>query len=455
MLIKNAFTAFPGENEFRCVDIRIEDGRFVEFGENLQSSEVLDAADYWVLPGGIDPHVHFYDPGYTDKEDFFHGTAAAVAGGITMVVDMPSTSVPPVTDRESLEAKLSVVRPKAHCDFAFFGGLSRQLFDAGYEEAMASIVDDVLAYKVYAVSGAESWWGAVDHWRFRRILEQAKKLKTIILLHAEDAEYVNNATDYYQTQGRSPQEWYQARPELAEVLAVGSALRINQEVGGNLHIVHIGSSEAAEMLRKSHPGTIASGETCPQYLAFALKDFLDQGAALKISPPIKEDGNRQRLWELLSDGTIQFVASDHAPGTPEEKAPGDIWCNSAGIAGTETMLPYVFSEGYLAGRLSLSRYLKVMSENAARRYGLFDRKGSITIGKDADLVLIHRKAEHTVTLADFQSKGRVTPFDGMKFRGRVDYTLVRGKIVYNRKKEGVLHAGWGKFQRPNRSEVIK
>ncbi len=450
MIIKNALTAFPGAADFQYRDIRVENGQFVEFGTNLNADEILDASDYWVLPGGIDPHVHFYDPGYTEKEDFFHGTSAAVAGGITMVVDMPSTSIPPVTDRKSLDYKLSVVQPRAHCDFAFFGGLSKQLFDAGYESGMESIVDDVLAYKVYSVSGAESWWGAVDHWRFRRILEHAKKLNTIILLHAEDAEYVNNATDYYQNQGKSPREWYDCRPELAEILAVGSALRINQEVGGNLHIVHIGSSEAAEMLQKPWPGATATGETCPQYLAFALKDFLEQGPALKISPPIKEDGNRQRLWELLADGTIEFVASDHAPGTKEEKAHGDIWCNSAGIAGTETILPYLFSEGYLAGRLTLPRYLEVMSEKAARRYGLFDRKGSLAVGKDADMVLIHRKAEHKVSINDFQSKGRVTPFEGMTFRGRVDYTFVRGKVVYDRNNGGCKNAGWGRLQKPIR-----
>lgn len=451
MLIKNGLVAFPNAQDFVRTDIRIEKGHFAGFGEQIHSDESIDASDYWVLPGGIDPHVHFYDPGYTQKEDFLHGTAAAVAGGLTTIVDMPCTSLPPVTNKENLEYKLSVVQPKAHSDFGFFGGISRQLFDAGYEDDMASIVDDVLGYKVYAVSGMENVWGAIDHWRFRKILEQAKKLNTVILLHAEDAEYVNNATAHYHGKGKSALEWYDCRPELAEILAVNSALRINQEVKGNLHIVHVGSAEAAKMLQKTSPDTIATGETCPQYLAFALHDFLKQGAALKISPPIKQDGNRQKLWEYLADGTLEFIASDHAPGTKEEKAPGDIWCNSAGIAGAETILPYLFSEGFLSGKISLSRYLKAMSENAAKRYGLFDRKGSITIGKDADLTLIHTKKEHVVSIKDFQSKGTVTPFEGMKFRGRVDYTIVRGKIVYNRNGGACMNPGWGQLQKPNRS----
>ena len=141
----------------------------------------------------------------------------------------------------------------------------------------------------------------------------------------------------------------------------------------------------------------------------------------------------------------------------KKKKSGNIWANSAGIAGVETILPYTFSEGYLGGRLSLSRYLDVMSGNAARRYGLFDRKGSIAVGKDADLVLINSKKDNTFHAADMLSKGTVTPFDGHTFRGRVDYTFVRGQMIYNRLNGGTMNPGWGQFQRPIRlkAEGIK
>lgn len=463
MIIKNAMVAFPGENDFKRSDIRIEDGKFTAFGKDLNaaSSKVLDAADYWLLPGGIDPHVHFYDPGYTAKEDFFHGTAAAAAGGVTTIIDMPSTSKPPVTCKVNLEHKLKAIKEKAHIDYALFGGVSRQLFDSDeLQDSMASIAADVCAFKVYAVSGMDEIWGALDHWRFRRILEEAKALGSIVLLHAEDAEYVNNAAAHYKALGKTAQEWYNSRPELAEILAVSAALRINREVGGNLHIVHIGVAEAAKMLQSEHDSgdcgsggdectaAVSTGETCPQYLAFTLDDFLKQESVLKISPPVKKDGNRQQLWKLLADGTLHFIASDHAPGTAEEKKPGNIWANSAGIAGVKTILPYTFSEGYLAGRLSLPRYLDVMSGNAARRYGLFDRKGSISVGKDADMVLINSKKDNTFHAADMLSKGTVSPFEGHIFRGRVDYTFVRGKMIYKRLEGGPMHPGWGQFQRP-------
>ena len=448
MIVKNGLVAFRGEDEFLRKDLRLENGRVAEIGRDLQGSEILDATGCWVLPGGVDPHVHFYDPGYTEKEDFSHGTAHAASGGITTVIDMPCTSLPPVTDAESLAAKLAVVQPKAHIDFAFFGGISRQLFDSGYEEAMSSIADTVMGYKVYAVSGMEEVWGALDHFRFRKVLESARTLNQIILLHAEDAEYVDNATAYYRKTGKSPQAWYDARPELAEILAVQSALRIADEVGGNLHIVHIGAAEAAGMLKNERAnGAVASGETCPQYLAFHLDDFLKQGAALKIAPPIKRDGNQREIWKLLREGTIDFVASDHAPGTRDEKAPGDIWCNSAGIAGTGTILPYLFSEGYMKGELKLSRFLEVISENAPRRYGFFDRKGSIETGKDADLVLIDKNADWTVRGESFHSRGKITPFEGWTFRGRIKKTLVRGREVYDGTTERVSDDGWGRLIR--------
>lgn len=451
MVIKNGLVAFSGKDEFLPRDIRIEDGRIAEIGSDLAGKPVVDAQGCWVVPGGVDPHVHFYEPGYTQREDFAHGNAAAAAGGVTTIIDMPCTSLPQVTNRTNLEIKLSIVQPKAIIDFGFHGGVSRQLFDNGYREAMASIADTVMAFKTYAISGMEEVWGALDHWRFRKVLERARELDSIVLLHAEDAEYINNATRYYEQAGSSPREWYDARPELAELLAVMSAKRICEEVGGNLHVVHMGVGEVAELLiGEPANGATFTGETCPHYLAFSLKDFEKQGAAMKVAPPIKSAENPPRLWELLTDGTLEYIASDHAPGTSEEKAPGSIWKQHAGIAGVETILPYTFSEGYLTGRLSLSRYLEVMSEKAARRFRIFHRKGSIEVGKDADLVLLSQKEEWTVRAAEFLSKGKISPFEGWSFKGRVKRTFVRGREVYRDGEGVVTEGGWGQLLTPKK-----
>ena len=475
MIIKNGLVALSGETAFLRRDIRVNHEIITEIANDIEiasqpDTEIIDATDCWVLPGGIDPHVHFYDPGNTHKEDFAHGTEAAAAGGITTIVDMPCTSIPPVTDSSSLASKMLVVASKATVDFGLFAGVSRQLFDSsisgGYVAAMESVASDVLGYKVYAISGMDEVWGAVDHFRFRRILETAKRLGVVVLLHAEDAEYVNNATSSYNAKGKDPEQWYASRPELAEILAVESAVRIASTVGCDLHIVHIGSGEAAAMISSGHTsdrtgdphavvprngtrsgGWCISGETCPHYLAFGLEDFTRLGAALKVAPSIKGGENRGDLWRMLADGTLSFVASDHAPGTAEEKAPGNIWENSSGIAGIETLLPFMFSEGFLGGRLTLPQYLAAMHENAAKRYGIFDRKGSITVGKHADLILIDTRRDWTVRADRFHSKGKLSPFEGTTFRGTVMRTVVRGNTVYERGNRSG-RPGWGVNLKP-------
>jgi len=454
--------AFPGEEDFLVRDIRIEQGRIAEIGTDLAGSSIasgdIDAAGHWVLPGGVDPHVHFYDPGFTSKEDFAHGTAFAAQGGITTVIDMPCTSDPPVSDAFNLEAKLAVVAPKAVVDFGFHGGASRQCYDApGYPERLAGLAGKVMGLKSYAVSGMDDQWGALDPWRFLGLLRLCAQHGIPALLHAEDRAFVDAATAAKQAAGlKAPRDWYESRPEIAETLSVMTAIRLAREAGASLHVVHIGTAEAAALIgdaRSAGRGASAgseevSGETCPQYLAFDVGDFEAQGATLKIAPPIKSAENPPRLWDLLASGAISYMASDHAPGTEEEKAGSDIWCNSAGISGTGTMLPYVFSEGFLAGRLSLPRYLEVMSENAPKRFGFFDRKGSIEVGKDADLVMVDSRTDWTVRAAEFLSKGRLSPFEGRTFRGRVTRTLVRGTTVYQPDRGIVVDGGHGSFITP-------
>ena len=466
MVLKNALTAFSGEQELRCCDIRVEDGVIRSIGNNLNDDINIDCTGLWLFPGAVDPHVHFYDPGYTQKEDFFSGTAFAASGGVTCVIDMPCTSEPPVTHADHLNRKLGIVQPKAHIDFAFFGGVSRQLFDetpgktayAGYKAAMASIADKVMGFKAYAVSGMDDIWGALDYYRLEKLLEYARELSVPVLLHTEDRSYVDNASADFRSRGKSPREWYSSRPEIAEVLAAGSASQLAKNTGGDLHIVHIGSagvcahlSSGASEANGSRPDYRVTGETCPQYLAFGLEDFEKQGAVLKIAPPIKRKENHEGLWTALADGTLSFVASDHAPGTEREKAPGDIWKNSAGIAGTGTLFPYMLSEGFMKGRLALPRFLKAVSENAPKRYGFFDRKGSIAPGKDADFVIIDPESSWTVDQKSLLTKGTVSPFHGMTFNGRILSTWVRGRKIYDAESGICTKPGWGRFITPDRT----
>jgi allantoinase len=444
LIVKNGRVALPGEADFRNADILIEGETIAAVGKRAAGRgesgghEIVDAEGLLVFPGGIDPHVHFDDPGYTDREDFYRGSSAAASGGITTVVDMPDTSVPPVTNRENLKRKLEAVEGKAVVDFGLYGGVSEQSFERDFSVNMEGLADEVLGYKTYFISGMESF-GRLDHFRFRKVLSRAKDLALPVLLHAEDYSYVSGATEAARSEGNEPIHYYQSRPETAEMLAALSAVQLATETGADLHIVHIGTAGVCNLLTEEG----ITGETGPHYLEFDVTDFQREGATLKCTPPLKGPANREKLWQHLADGKLSFVASDHAPCSVEEKNTGSIWTDYAGIPGCPTLLPYMFSEGYMKGRLSLPRFLKIISENAARRYGIYGRKGSIEQGKDGDLALVDPGQNWTVYGKQLLSKGSVTPFEGRSFSGRVVKTILRGKLVYTAGQGVLVGGGYG------------
>ena len=444
MIVKNGRVALPGEADFRNADILMEGETIAAVGKGAGDHgesgghEIVDAEGLLVFPGGIDPHVHFDDPGYTDREDFYRGSSAAASGGITTVIDMPDTSVPPVTNRENLKRKLEAIEGKAVVDFGLYGGVSEQSFERDFPRNMEGLADAVLGYKTYFTSGMETF-GRLDHFRFRQVLNRAKDLALPVLLHAEDYGYVSGATEAAMSEGNEPIHYYQSRPETAEMLAALSAVQLAAEAGADLHIVHIGTAGVCDLLAEEG----ITGETGPHYLEFDVTDFQREGATLKCTPPLKGPANREKLWKHLADGKLSFVASDHAPCSVEEKNTGSIWTDYAGIPGCPTLLPYMFSEGYMKGRLSLPRFLQIISENAARRYGIYGRKGSIEKGKDGDLLLVDPEQNWTVYGKQLLSKGSVTPFEGRSFTGRVVKTILRGRLVYTAGQGVLVEGGYG------------
>jgi len=444
MLIRNGKAALPGREAPVKVDIRIEGERIAEIGGDLSplpGEETVDAAGLLVLPGGIDPHVHFDTPGFTSREDFLHGSAEAARGGVTTVVDMPCTSLPPVVSAAALENKLSAVAPMALVDYGFYGGVHGEIPPrAGeapapadrIERAMAELAPRVLAFKAYLLSGMETF-PHVNHLELGRAIGAAAALGRPLCLHAEDASYVSAArkrVDAARAAAGGKPSWddyVDSRPEQAETVAVAAGLALAAGNARTLHVVHVGTAAAAEALAAAG----ASCETCAHYLAFSRDDFATQGAFLKTAPPVKARGEAEKLWRLLAEGRISFVTSDHAPSSAAEKRTGSVWTDYGGIPGVGTTLPYLLSEGYLAGRLSLGRFLDAVSGAAARRYGLASRKGSLEVGKDADFVLVDPAARTTLSGAALYSKGKDTPFEGMTLRGAVKSTWVRGKIVYD------------------------
>ncbi len=444
MIIKNSEIALPNRNELISLDIEIDQGKLVYIGENLQGPDIFDAKGLQVFPGAIDPHVHFDEPGYTDREDFYHGTSAAASGGVTTIIDMPCTSIPPVTSLENLRSKLEIVSKKAVVDFGFFGGISSQVMVADYRKNMAELAEFVMGFKTYFISGMDTF-GALGLGQFQKVLVKAKTLNRPVLLHAEDPGIVQELTRVEKAKGNSWANFYCSRPESAEVFAVVKAIAIAIATGAQLHIVHVGTGDAALLLKDEKN---VSGETAPHYLEFSFKDFETIGGALKTVPVVKDKGNSDVLWECLTNGTLDFIASDHAPAPMEQKNTGSAWSDYSGIPGSGTIFPYLYSEGYLKRELPLSRFLQVVSENAAKRYGFWDRKGSIEVGKDADLIFVNPKQSWKIKGEEFLSKGKTTPFENRTFSGKVIKTMLRGKFIYNSETGINVEPGYGEFIKP-------
>jgi allantoinase len=414
--------------------------------------EVVRLGGRLVLPGALDGHVHFDDPGFTHRETFETGTRAAAAGGVTTVVDMPCTSLPPVTTAANLRNKLAVVAPKAHVDFLFWGGVSgNSIREGDWRRDVAELVSEgVAAFKLYLLSGMESYRDLSPD-EIREVLCELFLHGVPAGIHAEDRALVLEATEKLRSSGNeSPLAYAASRPAAAEVAAVSTMRRLCRETGARVHIVHLGSGEALlEVEAARREGLPFSAETCPHYLAFIDRDLERLGALLKTAPVVKGDADREALWRGLVSGAIQHVATDHAAGEwPREKSTGSIWSDYGGVPGVELMVPYLYSEGVRTGRISLERMVELVSSEPARFFGVGRRKGRLEPGFDADFCVLDPHETWTVNPERLHNLNRYSPFAGTPFTGRVAATVVRGRTVFERRDDGTeafLAPGAGRF----------
>lgn len=448
MIVKNARCALPGFERLVKRDLRIVGEKIAKIADGIEPEAeegVIDADGLELYPGAIDPHVHFNEPGLTHREDFHHGSMASARGGVTTVIDMPSTSIPPPITLETLKQKLQAIGHRSVVDFALFAGISGHRIEQAIGIDMEAMAPYVLGFKCRTLTSADTFT-AVDHYGFSRAVALAATLKRPILLHAEDPGIVYPATKAMKEKAQAEDrdsswdDYVASRPELAEIAAAASAIALSRGSEHALHIMHVGTAEAAELIASGG----ASCETCPHYLAFSAEDFAEKGSSLKTAPVVKARGQAERLWKLLADGTISFVASDHAPAPPKEKHTASVWTDYGGIPGTGTLFPYLYSEGYKAGRLSLPAFLRATSGAAAARYGLSAGKGSLETGKDADFVLVDPEGEYLVKGEELLSKGTITPFEGMRLKGAIRATYVRGRPVWEAGLGITAPIGYGK-----------
>jgi allantoinase len=427
LIVRSTRVALPHGPQPAVVVVR--DGRIdvVRDYDDTGGGDTLDAGDLLVLPGLVDTHVHCNEPGRTDWEGFATATRAAAAGGVTTLVDMPLNSVPATTTLHGLAVKRQAAEGQCHVDLGFWGGVVPG--NAGELEGLAR--RGVRGFKCFlAPSGVEEF-DHVSEDDLEAALTILARLDLPLLAHAElpaGLVPVDGAAD-----PRRHATWLASRPPEAEHAAIDLLIRLARRYNARIHIVHLASADALPAIRAARAaGVRITVETCPHYLSFAAEEIPDGATTFKCAPPLRERRHQAALWQALAGGAIDLLATDHSPAPPAMKRleDGDFVAAWGGIASLQLGLSAIWT-GASARGIGIDLVARCMSEAPAALAGLAGRKGAIAPGHDADLVLFDLDAEWTIDPARLEHRHPVTPYAGMRLRGRVRTTLLRGEVVYD------------------------
>lgn len=442
LLIKNGKVVTPDATYDAAV--AISEGKFVGIisGNELpEAAEVYDANGKYVLPGLIDCHVHFREPGVTYKEDFQTGSLAAAFGGITTVVDMPNVN-PATSTVEAFNMKLEAAEKKSYVDFGIYAVILQEnindlvpLRDAG-----------VVGYKIF-LGATVGNIPAPDDGMMYDAMKVVAGTGLRIGFHAENNEIINHRIGQLKAQGiMDPKAWAEARPNVAEADAIAKLIRFAEYTGVKVHIYHMSSKEGVELVAAAKAkGVDITAESGPHYLLTDVSLMDKVGSMLKMNPPVRYKEDSEKLWEGLLDGTVEAIATDHSPHTMEEKNK-NIWDAIPGFCGVETSVPLMLT-AVNEGRMTLNQYVKVASEGPAKIWNMYPQKGSLNIGTDADLTIVDMEKEGVIKIEELHSKNKISPFDGFKVKGMPVCTIVRGQFVM-KDSEIVGQSGLGTLVRP-------
>ncbi|MBI88004.1 MAG: dihydroorotase [Euryarchaeota archaeon] len=428
LLIQNASLVLPD----RIVegDLRVSSGSInkVAEGGGLEPDSresVIDATGLHLLPGVIDPHVHFREPGHPEKEDLESGSRAAAAGGVTAFLDMPN-NIPNATNRLALEEKISLAGKKAVTHHGFFIGATK---DNVSDLQSVQNMDGVCGIKIFM--GSSTGDLLVDG---QKDLEQIfANTGGIIATHAEDEGRLQQRISEFRHR-KDIASHAECRDVECAFIATKRAAALAMDYDHRLHIVHLTSGKEADWLGKNK-GDLITTEVCTQHLTFDHNDVEELGERILMNPPIRYTEDREALWKRLKYGTIDCVVTDHAPHTLESKSVG--FPNApAGMPGVETSLPLMLTHA-MEGRCSVSDVANWMCAGPAKVYGM-QNKGSLEEGFDGDLTLVDLETRRTITDADTWTKVGWTPYAGMELTGWPMYTIVDGEVVHKREVGGSL-----------------
>ncbi len=414
--------------ELQDLTMGVTDGsvsHILEADVALEGDEQLELEGEVVMPGLVDGHVHFREPGYTQKEGIESGTAAAAAGGVTTVIEMPNTT-PPVLTVDRFEAKADLFRSKSCVDFALFGAITNENIGTGDIAALAE--NGATAFKTFMATS----FGPLlmdDKGELYQAFEEVAETERPLYIHAEDEEYL----DFFGERSRAENGddmagFFAARPHIAETTAVSDILDIVRHTGTETVIVHTTTAEAVDRIEDAKSdGHLVWTEVTPYHLAFDQEAIEEAGTEAIGTPPARDEANRQALWEHLRDQSIDLIGSDHAPHLLEEKhrPPTEV---APGMPQLETALPFLLDSAE-RDQISLSTIHEVYSKRPAQLHGLYPKKGTLQVGADADFVVVDMEAQWTVDASQFESYGKYSPFDGKTLTGKPVLTYQRGTPI--------------------------
>jgi allantoinase len=431
------------------LDIAVEDGVIRAIGPELPGGlEELDARGLTILPGLIDVHLHFNEPGRVEWEGAATGSRALAAGGGTLFFDMPLNSSPCTVDAMAFDAKRAALEQSSVTDFGLWGGIV-----PGNLEQLEILADrGVVGFKAFLCDSGLPEFPRADDLTLFEGMRVAAAHGLPVAVHAESEEIVNGLTQRIRNAGASDVRAFLAsRPVLAEIEAIQRAALLAREAGAWLHVVHISSGRGvATALEARARGTNLTIETCPHYLFFTEEDMVRLGAVAKCAPPLRPAAERDALWKHVLASNVDMIASDHSPSSPDLKCDADFFRVWGGIAGVQSRMAVLLEAGHHQRGLGMPAIAQLAAETPARRFRI-PRKGAIAPGYDADLTMVDLASASTLIPEQLHQRHPQSPYTGHTFHGTVRRTLLRGQTIF---LGGEITASQpGRFVRPHIQEI--
>jgi allantoinase len=429
----------------RKVDIGIKNEKISCIAEQIEedAKEIVHADGQYVMPGMIDTHVHISEPGRTEWEGFETGSKALAAGGTTSYVEMPLNALPATINKEALDLKLEAAKTQNYVDYAFYGGLVPDNLDKLEELADAG----VLAFKCFMsdiTSDIPGDFTNVDDYTLYKGMQKLAELDQILCIHAENPSISKKLGEEFARLGKnSGVEYAESRPVVTEVEAVSRAILFAKETGCKLHLVHISTSEAIQVIQKAkQEGVDVTVESCPHYFAFTAEEVDEIGPRAKCQPPIRPAKIQAKLWDELLNGNIDWITSDHSPCTEDLKQ-GNLWEAWGGISGAQNNVDLMFDLAVKQRGLPVHKFVDLIATNPSKRFNL-PNKGEIAVSKDADIILVDPNQSYVVKREDLYYKNKHSAYEGRRIDCRVTKTIVRGNVVFDLEK-GIVGNPVGKL----------